>query len=109
METETAVDTIRQIEVPAVADGLAGLARDLVEACLNEVMSAQADEACEAAGTVRNGFRERRLETQVGTITLRIPKLREGSYSPEGLLECCGRVGRALICAASEMFALGVW
>lgn len=108
VKTETAVDTIRQIEVSALEEGFAGLARDLVEVCLNEVMSAQANEACEAAGTVRNGFRESRLETRVGTITLRILKLREGSYFPEGLLERWGRMGRALICAASKMFALAV-
>lgn len=90
VKTETAVDTIRQIEVSALEEGFAGLARDLVEVCLNEVMSAQANEACEAAGTVRNGFRESRLETRVGTITLRILKLREGSYFPEGLLERWG-------------------
>ena len=66
-------------------DGLAGLARALLEAGVNEMMSAQADAACEATGTTRNGFRERRLETQVGTITLRIPKLRQGTYFPDGL------------------------
>mgnify|MGYP000597482023 CR=1 FL=1 len=71
-------------------------------------MAAQADAACEAAGTTRNGFRERRLETQVGIITLRIPKLRRGTYFPEGLVERWSRVDRAVICAVAEMYALGV-
>lgn len=84
------------------------MARALVEACVNEVMSAQADAMCEETGTSRNGFRERRLETQVGAITLGIPKLREGAYFPEGIVERWSRVDRAVICAASEMFALGV-
>ena len=57
------------------------MARAFVEACVNEVMSAQADAMCEETGTSRNGFRERRLETQVGAITLGIPKLREGAVS----------------------------
>ena len=63
---------------------------------------------CEETGTSRNGFRERRLETQVGAIALRVPKLREGTCFPEGIVERWSRVDRAVICAASEMFALGV-
>ena len=88
-------------------DGLTGLARTLLEAGVNEMMAAQADAMCEATGTARNGFRERRLETQVGTITLRMPKLRRGTYFPDGLVERWSRVDRAAICAAAEMHALG--
>ena len=102
------MDTIRQFE-GAMADGGPGaVARALVEACVNEVMPAQADAMCEETGTLRNGFRERMLETRVGAITLRIPKLREGTHFPEGIVERWSRVDRAVICAASEMFALGV-
>lgn len=102
------MDTIRQFE-GAMADGGPGaVARALVEACVNEVMSARADAMCEETGTSRNGFRERGLETQVGAITLRIPRLREGTCFPEGVVERRGRVDRAVICAASEMFAPGV-
>lgn len=89
-------------------DGLTGLARTLLEAGVNEMVAAQADAMCEATGTARNGFRERRLETQVGTITLRIPKLRRGTYFPDGLVERWSRVDRAVICAVAEMYALGV-
>ncbi len=89
-------------------DGLTGLARTLLEAGVNEMMAARADAMCEAAGTTRNGFRERRLETQVGIITLRIPKLRRGTYFPDGLVERWGRVDRAVICAVAETCALGV-
>ena len=66
------MDTIRQFE-GAMADGGPGaVARALVEACVNGVMSARADAMCEETGTSRNGFRERGLETRVGAITLRI-------------------------------------
>lgn len=84
-------------------EGLTGLARALLEAGVNEMMSAQADAACEATGTTRNGFRERRVETQVGTITLRIPKLRQGTYFPEGLVERWSRVDRAVICVFGQV------
>lgn len=30
----------------------------------------------------RNGFRDRTLDTRLGTLQLRIPKLRQGSYFP---------------------------
>ena len=36
--------------------------------------------------THRNGYRSRAWDTRVGTMVLRIPKLREGSYFPS-LLE----------------------
>ncbi len=100
--------TIRQFG-GAMADGGPGaVARALVEACVNEVMSARADAMCEETGASRNGFRERGLETQVGAIAFGIPKLREGTCFPEGIVERRGRVDRAVICAASEMFAMGV-
>lgn len=89
-------------------DGLTGLARTLLEAGVNEMMAARADAMCEATGTARNGFRERRLETQVGTITPGIPKLRRGTYFPDGLVERWSRVDRAVICAVAETCALGV-
>lgn len=89
-------------------DGLTGLARALLEAGVNEMMAAQADAMCEATGSARNGFRERRFETQVGTITLRIPKLRRGTYFPDGAVERWSRIDRVVICAVAEMYALGV-
>lgn len=102
------MDTIRQFDGAMADGGLGAVARALVEACVNEVMSARADAMCEETGTSRNGFRERGLETQVGAITLGIPKLREGTCFPEGIVERWSRVDRAVICAASEMFAPGV-
>lgn len=52
--------------------------------------------------------RERHFETQVGTITLRIPKLRRGTYFPDGAVERWSRIDRVVICAVAEMYALGV-
>lgn len=70
------------------------------------MMAAQADAACEAVGTTGNGFRECRLETQVGTVTHRIPKLRQGTYFLGGTVERRSRV--EVICAVAEMYAMGV-
>jgi putative transposase len=30
----------------------------------------------------RNGYRDRTLDTRLGTLTLRVPKLRQGTYVP---------------------------
>lgn len=104
------MDTI-SYEVPRTADGaidILGLTRQLVEAALNEVMDVQADEACTSGDNSRNGYRERKLITTVGTLNLRIPKLRLGSYFPEDILERYSRTDKAIIAAVSEMYANGV-
>lgn len=95
--------------MPRFDDGMVNMAeliRVMAELLVNEIMDAQADEACEG-GNRRNGYRERKLVTSVETINLRIPKLRAGSYFPENLIERYSRVGRAVIAAVSEMAANG--
>ena len=96
--------------MPRFDDGMVNMAeliRAMAESLVNEAMDAQADEACEGSNR-RGGHRERKLVTGVGTISLRIPKLRAGSYFPEGLIERYSRVDRAVIAAVSEMVANGV-
>ena len=96
--------------MPRSGDGMVNMAepiRVMAESPVDEAMGAQADEACEA-GNRRNGYRERRLTTSVGTINLRIPKLRAGSYFPEDLIERYSRADRAVVAAVSEMVTNGV-
>ena len=78
--------------------------RSLLEGLLNAVMDEQASEL----GVPRNGYRERSLDTCVGTVTLRIPKLREGSYFPDDLIERWSRTDTALASAICDMWAAGV-
>jgi len=56
----------------------------------------------------RNGYRERRFDTRVGTLDLRIPKLRSGTYFPDWLLEPRRRSERALVAVVAEAYVLGV-
>ena len=98
-------------DAPRGNDGcidILGLTRQLVEVALNEIMDIQADEACTEGNNSRNGYRDRKLITTVGTLNLRIPKLRMGSYFPEDVLERYSRTDKAVVAAISEMYAYGL-
>lgn len=51
--------------------------------------------------TWRNGYRDRSLDTRLGTLNLRVPKLRQGSYFP-GLLEARKTSEQALVAVIQE-------
>ena len=67
--------------------------RSLVEQTVNAILSEEADAVCGASygerspdrTNQRNGYRDRRWDTRAGTIDLKLPKLREGSFFPD----CC--------------------
>ena len=103
------------LEMLDSASGLCEVMNSVMAALLNMIMSIQADEACGAEygsrsdGRVnsRNGYRGRRLETTVGTLDLRVPKLRSGSFFPSGLFERYSRAERALAATVAEMYVTG--
>jgi putative transposase len=92
------------------------LLRELVATFVQALMGAEADAACGAAlgersaerVNQRNGYRPRRLDTRVGTLELAIPKLRQGSYYPDWLLEPRRRAERALVAVVAECYVRGV-
>jgi len=92
------------------------LLRQLLTTFVNTLMSAEADAVCGAAyGTSspdrvnqRNGYRAREFDTRTGTLDLEIPKLRQGSYFPEWLLERRKRAERALTSVVATCYLLGV-
>ena len=57
--------------------------------------------------THRNGYRERAWETRAGTVALKIPKLRKGSYFP-GFLEPRRMAEKALTAVIQEAYIQGV-
>src|ERR1043166_8330729 len=71
------------------------LLRAMVKDFAQALMSADADAVCGAGYgerspervNRRNGYRERDWDTRVGSIELAVPKLREGSYFPDWLLQ----------------------
>ncbi|WP_066359806.1 IS256 family transposase [Herbidospora mongoliensis] len=92
------------------------LLRSMVKTMAEALMSAQADTACGAGYgqrsdervNSRNGYRTREWDTRAGTIELAIPKLRQGSYFPEWLLERRRRAEQALISVVATSYLLGV-
>lgn len=108
----TAMSTLDELvangdQMPRFDDDMANmqeLIRTMAEALVNEIMSAQADELCDSSENTRNGYRERKITTCVGTITMRIPKLRIDPYFPDELIERYSRVDRAVVATIAEMY-----
>ncbi len=90
--------------------------RDMVKVFAEQLMSAEADNACGAAWgerspervNSRNGYRGRGFDTRAGTIELAVPKLRSGSYFPDWLLEPRRRAEKALVAVVAEAYVAGV-
>ncbi len=87
----------------------------LLEQVLNQVLEAQVTEQLQAAPYertdtrqgYRNGYKLRQLTTRVGTLTLRVPQVREGQFSTE-LFARYQRSEQALILTLMEMVVNGV-
>jgi putative transposase len=115
MAAPASIDAIewlrKQIEETA-PDPLKAMLVQMVEL----LMSAEVDAVCGARygersdqrDNQRNGYRERPWDTRVGTIGLKIPKLRRGSYFPGWLLEPRRRAEKALTSVVAEAYLLGV-
>ncbi len=92
------------------------LLRAMVASFAQALMSAEADALCGASygerseerTNSRNGYRAREWDTRAGTVELAIPKLRQGSYFPDWLLERRRRAEQALISVVATSYLLGV-
>ena len=89
--------------------------RSLAESVLQIIMEADVEgligagrhERSAERSTWRNGYRDRTLETRLGPLNLRVPKLRTGSYFP-GFLEPRKPVEKALVAVIQEAWIVGV-
>jgi putative transposase len=72
-------------EVDLLRDATLRVLRELMEIEVTGKTGAARSERNPDRLCLRNGYRERRLDTRVGTIELPIPKLRKSSYFPSFL------------------------
>ena len=79
----------------------------LMEADVEGLIGAGRHERSAERLTWRNGYRERTLDTRLGSLQLRIPKLRQGSYFPP-FLEARKTSEKALIAVIQEAWIAGV-
>jgi transposase-like protein len=83
------------------------VAQELMEAELEEQIGAGRYERTEERTNRRNGYRDREWDTRVGTVSLKIPKTRTGTYFPS-LLEPRRRAERALLAVVQTAYVEGV-
>lgn len=89
--------------------------RSVAESVLQIIMEADVDGLIGAGrhersgdrSTWRNGYRDRSLDTRLGTLNLKIPKLRTGAYFP-GFLEPRKTAEKALVSVIQEAWIAGV-
>jgi putative transposase len=100
----------------ATADGDTDFLREGVRVLAQAVMEAEVTELTGAPKgerdpdrrlTHRNGYRDRRWDTRVGTIDLAVPRVRDGSYLPS-LLDPRRRTERALLAVVQEAYVGGM-
>jgi transposase-like protein len=112
--TRNKVDVVEMIRKAMETEGVDWM-RTTVEGLVNELMSQEAQALCGAGyeerslGRVnaRNGYRDRTLQTRVGTLALQVPKLRRGTYFPT-FLEAHKRSEEALLAAVAQAYVSGV-
>ena len=105
--------TVDEADLPKLftGQGMVGL----VEQVLNQVLTHQVTAALKAQPGertpervgYRNGTREREMQTRIGTITLKVPRTREGEFSPD-MWERYQRSEQAFVLALCEMVLQGV-
>jgi transposase-like protein len=105
------MELVRKAEVNGDVDflreGVRVLSQALMEVEVSQHLGAERYERTAERAGQRNGYREREWDTRVGTIGLRVPRVRDGSYFPR-LLEPRKRSEQALVSVVREAYVQGV-
>lgn len=88
-------------------EGVRVLSQALMELEVTQQLGASRHERTETRTGQRNGYRDRPWDTRVGTIDLKVPRVRDGSFYPS-LLEPRKRAERALVAVVQEAYVHGV-
>lgn len=87
---------------------LGGVMNALMDSEAQQMCGAGRNERSDGRENSRNGYRPRSLKTAVGDVELEIPKLRHGTYYPEGMLARWSRVDTSVAAIVQEMYVCGV-
>jgi putative transposase len=88
-------------------EGVRVLSQALMELEVEEHVGAGRHERTLGRTGQRNGYRQRNWDTRVGTVELKVPRVRDSSYFPS-LLEPRRRAERALSAVVQEAYVRGV-
>src|ERR687883_708058 len=94
-------------DVDFLREGVRVLAQEVMEIEVAQHLGAERYERAADRTGERNGYRERTWDTRVGSLELRVPRVRDGSYYP-ALLEPRRRGERALVAVVQEAYVQGV-
>ena len=114
-ETEAQTDKMMCLQALLEKNADIDLLREMIGFAAHRLMELEVENLTGAAHgtrsvdriTHRNGYRDRDWETRAGTVELRIPKLRKGSYFP-GFLEPRRMAEKALTAVIQEAYVQGV-
>ena len=98
-EAEPDLDTLRE--------GVRVLTQALMEVEVAQHLGAERYQRSPERQGERNGYRERQWDTRVGSLSLKVPRVRDGSFFPS-LLEPRKRAERALVATVREAYVHGV-
>ncbi len=111
LDSFAVLEWIRKIQDEQQIDFLRELmqmfAQSLINAEATQKIGANPYERTEERVTHRNGYRKREWDTRLGTLELKIPKLRQGSFFPS-ILEPRRRAEQALAAVVQEAYVHGV-
>lgn len=88
-------------------EGVRVLSQALMELEVTNHVGAERHERSVLRTGQRNGYREREWDTRVGTVDLKVPRVRDGSFFPV-LLDPRKRAERALVAVIQEAYVQGV-
>src|SRR5437764_418406 len=88
-------------------EGMQAMSQALMELEVSQHLGAEKHERTNERTGQRNGYRERQWDTRVGSLALKVPRVRDGSFFPS-LLEPRKRAEHALVAVVQEAYVHGV-
>src|ERR671932_1422937 len=105
--TELLRDAEAEPDLDTLREGVRVLTQALMELEVAQHLGAERYQRSPERRGERNGYRDRTWDTRVGTLELRVPRVRDGSFFPS-LLEPRKRAELALVVVVQEAYVHGV-